>query len=81
MKPTTGELSLFTKMIDGVLKGIIGPYVVDIITDGDKEFEVQSTITRRKFKSSSRNYADSTLAGIQISKVDTAFIMSQSMYA
>lgn len=64
--PTTGELSLFTRIIDEHLYGITGAYVGDKIWVGTVELEREIRLTGNKFESSARSFENVTFAGIKI---------------
>jgi len=63
------DLSLFFKIIDGKLQGIIGRYVDDTISAGNNFFEEESKKTEEEFESKPREHDNFKFAGMEISTV------------
>lgn len=71
MTPTTGDLTLFFKFIEGKLRGFTGAYVDDTIGTGDTTFERESEATDKRFQ----------FAGIQIEEQGTGYLMHQERFS
>lgn len=70
MRPTTGDLSLFFKVVESKPKGMTGAYVNDTIGTGDDVFENESKKTEYRFQSKLRENDKFQFAGIQIEKTE-----------
>lgn len=66
MISTTGDLSLFFKVIEGKLRVMTGAYVDDTIGTGNEAFEKKSELTGGRFQSKDREIVNFQFAGIQI---------------
>ena len=81
MTHTTGDLSLFFKVIHDELSGITGAYVDDTIGAGTPAFENTSRLTEQRFQSKEREFDSITFAGIEIDRKEYGFIMHQTRFA
>lgn len=75
MSLTTGDLSLFTKMVRDKLADKTLSYVDDTISVGDDGLDRESRVTERMFKSSARDYDDVNFPGIEVKKKKTGHIL------
>lgn len=80
MTLTTGDLSLFFRVVEGKLRGMTGAYVDDIIGTGDAAFEKESEVTGERFQSKARETGNFQFAGIQIEK-EGGYLMHQERFA
>lgn len=81
MTPTSGDLSLFFKVVKGKLCGLTGAYVDDTIGAGDAQFEQDSKATGLRFQSKDRENDNFQFAGIQLDKLEDGFLMHQERFA
>ena len=78
---TTGDLSLFFKVVHGKLACITGAYVDDTIGSGTNSFEKESRLTEQRFRSKAREYDSTTFVGIEVDRTDYGFLMHQKHFA
>lgn len=81
MRPTAGDLGLYTKVIGKGIAGMIGAYVDDTIATCPPQFDRESRATEKKFESRGREYDDVKFAGVAISRSGDNYIMHQRHYA
>ena len=70
MTSTSGDLSLFFKMLNGQLAGLTEAYVDDSIGTGTPEFEKHSEKTKERFESKPRDFGRFTFADIQVDRIE-----------
>lgn len=81
MAPTISDATLFFKCIDGQPRGVIGTYVDDTISAGNKDFENETKITEQKCDSKNREYDNFKFGGIEIETMDNqAFKIHQKTF-
>lgn len=82
MTPTLSDSELFFKVINGEISGLIGTYVDDSISAGNKTFEECSTITGKMFESKGRQYHNFKFAGMEIETIEgTGYKIHQKSFA
>lgn len=81
MTSTTGDLSLFFKVVEGKLRGMTGAYVEDTIGTGTKDFGEESKATGDRFQSKAREGGNFQFAGIKIEEMEGGYLMHQERFA
>lgn len=81
MTSTTGDLSLFFKVVEGQLREMTGAYVDDTIGTGTTKFEKESITTGERFLSKEKELGNFDFAGIEIEKIDNGYLMHQKRFA
>lgn len=81
MRPTAGDLALYTKTVHDGLACLLGTYVDDTIATGPASFDEDSRLTERKFESKRREYDNVKFAGIEVQKWKEGYHMHQTAYA
>lgn len=81
MTPTTRDLPLFFKEINGQLAVIMGVNLDDSLGTGDNDLFEALKSTEQKFQFNARVYDNFLLEGIEINKTDDGFVMHQRKLA
>lgn len=80
MKPTSGDLEMFTKIVRDNLACMVGVYVDDTISTGPPEFEEESRATERKLESKGRSNDCFNFVGIEVEKRGNGYLIHQCRY-
>lgn len=81
MKPLRSDPALYLLMTNGLLKGISGGYVDDLIRTGDSSFKKLCSMTKRKFDMAEDKGLPCTFTGFSISRTfDNTIVQQQHEY-
>jgi Reverse transcriptase (RNA-dependent DNA polymerase) len=80
MVSTIGDISLFSKLMNGKLAGLAGNYVDDTIACGNEELRELSKLTAKRFLSSPRKHPNLRFAGIDIDNSEDGYYLSQKSF-
>lgn len=80
MESTVSDKSLFFKLVQKKLQGLMGTYVDDSLLAGDDEFLKLSEKTIEKFESKEREFDNIRFAGVYIETLENGFRLHQKSY-
>lgn len=81
MSPMRSDPALYAKMVEGMLKGLSGTYVDDMMRAGDQKFRKLARVTSEKFEMAEDETPPCTFTGFRLSKgADSKLEMNQDAY-